>query len=111
MSLKSDTLELAALYGSIILLSLFGIVWDIWSRLLTNGVDGIFLLLICLSMVGVFTLALLATLKDARALLQPASAPAGQSAQSKPTAKPAAASAPASPANPSPSPVPKTEGE
>jgi hypothetical protein len=98
MSLKSDTLEMAALYGSIILLSLFGIFWDIWSRLLINGVDGIFLLLICLSMAGVFSLALLATLKDARVLLQPA-------------AKPAAASAPAPAASPSPSPASKTEGE
>jgi hypothetical protein len=111
MILKTETLEMAVLYGSIILLSLFGIVWDIWSRLLTNGVDGIFLLLICLTMAGAFSLELLATLKDARALLQPASGPATQSAPPKPASKPAASAAPATAANPSPGPTQKTEGE
>ncbi|HEV2222605.1 MAG TPA: hypothetical protein VGR84_06345 [Candidatus Acidoferrales bacterium] len=43
----------------IIALSLLGLIWDVTSGLVTSGVDGIFLLLVCLMMGGIFSLQLL----------------------------------------------------
>jgi hypothetical protein len=43
----------------IILLSLLGLIWDFASGLITSGVDGLLLLLICLMMGGLFSLQLL----------------------------------------------------
>lgn len=43
----------------IVVLSLLGLIWDITSGLITSGVDGLFLLLVCLMMGGVFSLQLL----------------------------------------------------
>jgi hypothetical protein len=36
------------------LLALVGLVWDVWSGLLTSGVDGLLILLVCLLIGGVF---------------------------------------------------------
>ncbi len=36
------------------LLALAGLVWDIWSGLLTSSVDGLMLLLVCLLVGGLF---------------------------------------------------------
>lgn len=43
----------------IIVLSLLGLIWDIASGLITSGVDGLLLLLICLMIGGLFSLQLL----------------------------------------------------
>lgn len=43
----------------IILLSVLGLVWDFATGLITSGVDGLLLLLICLMMGGLFSLQLL----------------------------------------------------
>lgn len=42
----------------IILLSVLGLVWDFATGLITSGVDGLLLLLICLMMGGLFSLQL-----------------------------------------------------
>jgi hypothetical protein len=49
-----------------LLLSLLGIVWDIASGLITAGIDGIFLLLVCLMIGAVFSLQLLYTIYQRR---------------------------------------------
>jgi hypothetical protein len=36
------------------LLALAGLVWDIWSGLISSGVDGLMLLLVCLLIGGLF---------------------------------------------------------
>jgi hypothetical protein len=41
-----------------ILLSVLGLIWDFASGLITSGVDGILLLLVCLMIGGVFSLQL-----------------------------------------------------
>jgi bacteriorhodopsin len=91
MSFKSDMMELLILYAVLVVLSLLGIVWDIASGLLTSGLDGIFFLLVCLSMAGVFTLLLLHTAKTA-GLLKPVNLFHRKAAEEKP-AEPAVASA------------------
>ena len=93
MSFKRQIMDLLILYAVLVLLSLLGIVGDIWSGLLTNGIDGIFLLLVCLAMAGVFTLMLLHTATTA-GLLKPVKLFGRKPAEEKPAA-PAAA-----PANP-----------
>lgn len=104
MSFKNDMMELLILYAVLVILSLLGIVWDISSGLLTSGLDGIFLLLVCLSMAGIFTLMLLHTLKTA-GLLKPVKLFGRKAAEEKP-AEPAAASP-----NPAPNPAAKVEGK
>jgi hypothetical protein len=99
MSFKSDMMELLILYAVLLVLSLLGIVGDIVSGLLTSGLDGIFLLLVCLAMAGVFTLMLLHTAKTA-GFLKPVKLFQRKAAAEKP-AEPAAA------ANPGP----KVEGK
>ncbi len=56
MTSKSHRIEIGAICIAVILLSLWGIVWDISSGLLTSGIDGIMLLLIALMMGGIFSL-------------------------------------------------------
>ncbi len=97
-------MELLILYAVLVLLSLLGIVWDISSGLLTSGLDGIFLLLVCLSMAGVFTLMLLHTAKTA-GFLKPVKLFRRKAAEEKP-AEPAAAAA-----NAAPNPPAKVEGK
>jgi pyruvate/2-oxoglutarate dehydrogenase complex dihydrolipoamide acyltransferase (E2) component len=121
MTSKSHRIEFGALCIAVILLSLWGIIWDISSGLLTSGIDGIMLLLVALMMGGIFSLVLLHMLwqaglipflkpkpadappaKAAAAATKPAAAPAA-----KPPAAPAATTtAPAAaPATPAPKPA------
>lgn len=65
MNPKEGVIELMAICGVVVLLSLGGIVWDVTSRLLFNGIDGIMLLLACLTMGGVFSLFMLAIARSA----------------------------------------------
>lgn len=89
-------MELAAISVLMVVLSLVGIVWDLASRLLFSGIDGILLLIICLMMGGVFTLELY--LVGARAGWVPAIGPFKKA--EKGTAPPAKAAAPPRPAAP-----------
>ncbi|HEV2615906.1 MAG TPA: hypothetical protein VGU63_04765 [Candidatus Acidoferrales bacterium] len=52
-------IEVAIFALVIVVLSLLGLVWDFTSGLITSGVDGILLLLVCLMMGGIFSLQLL----------------------------------------------------
>lgn len=52
-------LEVGVIAIVMVVLSVLGIVWDLASGLITAGIDGIFLLLVCLMMGGVFSLQLL----------------------------------------------------
>jgi hypothetical protein len=52
-------IEVAIFSLVIVVLSLLGLIWDITSGLITSGVDGLFLLLVCLMMGGIFSLQLL----------------------------------------------------
>ena len=54
-------IEVSAIALVMLLLSLLGIIWDIASGLIVSGIDGIFLLLVCLMMGAVFSLQLLYT--------------------------------------------------
>ena len=51
--------EVAIFSLVIVALSLLGLIWDITSGLITSGVDGLLLLLVCLMMGGIFSLQLL----------------------------------------------------
>ncbi len=94
MSFKSDIMELLIVYAVLIVLSLLGIVWDISSGLLTSGLDGIFLLLVCLSMGGVFTLMLLHAAKTL-GLLKPVKLFRRKAEKEKPAESAAASANPA----------------
>jgi hypothetical protein len=92
---KSTALEISAICGVFILLALWGIVWDITSGLLTSGIDGIMLLIVCAMMAGIFFLIMLMELTKSGiiptpAFLRPAPKPA---AAAKPAAAPAAKAA------------------
>ena len=52
--------------AAIILLSVLGLVWDFATGLITSGVDGLLLLLICLMMGCLFSLQLLLLLMKRR---------------------------------------------
>jgi len=52
-------IEVAIFSLVIVALSLLGLIWDVTSGLITSGVDGLFLLLVCLMMGGIFSLQLL----------------------------------------------------
>lgn len=52
-------MEAAIFAVVIIVLSVLGLVWDFATGLITSGVDGLLLLLICLMMGGIFSLHLL----------------------------------------------------
>ena len=94
---------MSALCVLFILLSLWGIVWDITSGLLTSGIDGIMLLAICLMMGGIFSLMLVVMLWQAGLIpiFKPKAKEAKEAASSKPAAAPAA-----KPAAPAPAPPP-----
>ena len=123
MTSKAHRIEFGALCVIVILLSLLGIVWDISSGLLTSGIDGIMLLLICLMMGGVFSLllahmlwaaGLIPMFKPAPAPLPAAKAAATPAKAAAAPAKPAAPVAPvpaAAPATPAPKPAPATPPE
>jgi predicted lipid-binding transport protein (Tim44 family) len=118
MKPNSNWIELSGLCALFILLSIWGIVWDVSSGLLTSGIDGIMLLFICLMMGGIFSLMLVVMLWQAglipvfkKAEGKPAesakAAPAAKSATPAPAASPASASSPAAPA-PASAPAQKT---
>lgn len=103
MTSKAHRIEIGALCTIAILISLWGIVWDITSGLITSGIDGIMLLLIALMIAGIFSLmfahmlwqaGLIPFLKPAPAATAPAKAAAA------PAAKPAAAATAAPPKSP-----------
>jgi hypothetical protein len=116
MGIKRDMLELAVMSAVMILLSIVGIVWDVSSRLLFNGVDGLLLLATCLLFLGVFSLMLLMTIRQMRAMEGAGAGPVPASAAvSVPPAAVAAPSAvkatpPAAKAEPRPSPSSSPEG-
>jgi hypothetical protein len=56
MDQRKCFIELFGMSALFIVLSLVGLVWDVTSRLLFNGIDGIFLAGICLMMGGIFSL-------------------------------------------------------
>jgi hypothetical protein len=103
MTPKSYLLEMSALCVVFILLSLWGIVWDFTSGLLTSGIDGIMLLAICLMMGGIFSVMLVVMLWQAGLIpiFKPKEAKEGASA--KPAA-PAKAATPVPAASPAPVP-------
>ncbi len=102
MTPKSYLLEMSALCVLFILLSIWGIVWDFTSGLLTSGIDGIMLLAICLMMGGIFSLMLVVMLWQAG--LIPIFKPK-EAASAKPAAK---AATPAAPQKTTPPPVQTT---
>jgi hypothetical protein len=109
MTSKSNRIELGALCALFIVLSVWGIVWDITSGLLTSGIDGIMLLAICLMMGGIFSLMLVVMLWQAGLIpiFRPAEGKAMASAKPAAAAK-AATPAPAAPAQKAEQPVPPT---
>jgi hypothetical protein len=106
MKPKSNWIELSGLCALFILLSIWGIVWDISSGLLTSGIDGIMLLFICLMMGGIFSLMLVVMLWQA-GLIPVFKKAEGKSATPAPAASPASATSPAAPA-PASAPAQKT---
>jgi len=102
MTSKAHRIEIGALCTAAILISLWGIIWDISSGLLTSGIDGIMLLLIALMIAGIFSLmlahmlwqaGLIPFLKPAPAAAAPAAKPAAAKPAAAPAAKPAAPAA------------------
>ena len=99
MTSKAHRIEIGVICSAVILLSLWGIVWDISSGLLTSGIDGIMLLLIALMIGGIFSL-MFAHMLWQEGLLPffkpaPAAAAPAKAATAAPAAKPAAAATPA----------------
>ena len=101
MTSKAHRIEIGALCTAAILISLWGIIWDISSGLLTSGIDGIMLLLIALMIAGIFSLMLAHMLWQAGLIPFLKPAPAAAAPAAKPAAaKPAAAAPAAKPAAP-----------
>jgi hypothetical protein len=71
MTPRGNSFELIAVCVFFVLLSLLGIVWDITSRLLVSGIDGIMLLFVCLMTAGIFGIMLLVELHQADLLPLP----------------------------------------
>ncbi len=93
MNPKGNQMEMAAICGLFALLSLWGIVWDFTSGLITSGIDGIMLLAICLMVGGVFSLLLLLAARQANWLkfgkaAQPAPSPPSKSREVAAAANP-----------------------
>jgi predicted lipid-binding transport protein (Tim44 family) len=100
MTSKAHRIEIGALCSAAILISLWGIVWDITSGLITSGIDGIMLLLIALMIGGIFSLMFAHMLWQAGLIpfWKPAPAAAPAKAAAAPAAKPTgAATAPPKP--------------
>src|SRR5580658_2632160 len=108
MTSTAHRIEIGTLCSAAILISLWGIVWDISSVLITSGIDGIMLLLIALMIAGIFSAMLAHMLWQAGLIpfLKPAPAEAAAPAKAAaPAAKPAAVTASAKPAAPPAAPV------
>src|SRR5580700_466886 len=102
MTSKAHRIEIGAHCTAAILISLWGIVWDISSGLITSGIDGIMLLLIALMIAGIFSLMFAYMLWQAGLIpfLKPApaaAAPAPKPAAAKPAAPAAATAVPPKP--------------
>jgi hypothetical protein len=109
MTSKAHLIEIGALCIAAILISLWGIVWDITSGLITSGIDGIMLLLIALMIGGIFSAMLAHMLWQAGLIpfLKPApvaAAPPAKTAAAAPAAKPAATAATPAPTAAAPKP-------
>jgi predicted lipid-binding transport protein (Tim44 family) len=102
MTSKAHRIEIGALCSVAILISLWGVVWDITSGLITSGIDGIMLLLIALMIAGIFSAMLAHMLWQAGLIpfLKPAPAAAPAKAAAAAPAKPAASAPAAKPAAP-----------
>jgi hypothetical protein len=117
MGVKRDMIELAIMSAVMILLSIVGIVWDVSSRLLFSGVDGLLLLATCLLFLGVFSLMLLMTMKQMRAMeaagagLFPASAAASAPHAAVAVPPPPAVKVTLPAARPEANPAPPTSSE
>jgi len=100
MKSKSNWIELSGLCALFILLSIWGIVWDISGGLLASGIDGIMLLFICLTMGGIFSVMLVVMLWQAGLIpvFKKTEGKAETSAKPAAAAKSATPAAPASPA-------------
>jgi hypothetical protein len=96
MNQRKSFIELFGMSALFVLLSLLGLLWDVVSRLLFNGIDGIFLAGICLMMAGIFSLEIYVTARASGLLGTAEKKPAAPAAAAP--AKPAAVSA----AGPSP---------
>jgi hypothetical protein len=101
---RQNNLVLLSICVIFTLLSLVGIVWDITSGLLTSGLDGIMLIMICLMIGGVFSLEILVVADDAGWIKLPSLIPAPAPAKPKPAAA-ASAGAPKPAAAPPAKPV------
>jgi hypothetical protein len=95
MTSKAHRIEIGALCTAAILISLWGVVWDITSGLITSGIDGIMLLLIALMIAGIFSAMFAHMLWQAGLIPFLKPAPAAAAAPAKPAA---AAAKPAAPA-------------
>jgi hypothetical protein len=98
MTSKAHRIEIGALCSVAILISLWGVVWDITSGLITSGIDGIMLLLIALMIAGIFSAMLAHMLWQAGLIPFLKPAPAALAAPAKPAAVAAPAVKPAAPA-------------
>jgi pyruvate/2-oxoglutarate dehydrogenase complex dihydrolipoamide acyltransferase (E2) component len=98
MTSKAHRIEIGALCSVAILISLWGIVWDITSGLITSGIDGIMLLLIALMIAGIFSLMFAHMLWQAGLIPFLKPAPAAAAPAPKPAAAKPASAAPAAPA-------------
>jgi bacteriorhodopsin len=94
---KRHTMEIAVISALFIVLSVWGIIWDITSGLVTSGIDGIMLLFVCLMMAGIFAAMMLFEMQKAGMI------PAFGGAKAK-SAAPAAKPAPAAAAPPTKAP-------
>jgi len=65
MTPKGNWIELAVISALFVLLSVWGIIWDVTSGLVASGIDGIMLLFVCLMMGGIFSLMLLLQMQKA----------------------------------------------
>lgn len=104
MTPKGHSIELVVISALFVLLSVWGVVWDITSGLLASGIDGIMLLFVCLMMAGIFALMLLLQMQKA-GIIPAFGGKKNKAAAVPPTAKPAAPAAAAKTAAPAPQPT------
>ena len=94
MTSKAHRIEIGAICTAAILISLWGVVWDVTSGLITSGIDGIMLLLIALMVAGIFSAMFAHMLWQAGLIPFFKPAPAAPPAKvAAPAAKPAATAA------------------
>jgi len=105
MSPKGNWIELVGISALFVLLSVWGIIWDITSGLLAGGIDGIMLLFVCLMTGGIFSLLLVLQLQQAAILPNFGSSKAAAGA----AAAPAKATPPAAKPQPEAQPTAQTK--